>query len=283
MWAVWLLAGCEALEERFAPTPTTLLHATPEAMRLDATPFPLDAAVLSRGQRRMAEVTVRYSVTPSDVGRVTDGAFVCTGSGDATVILTAGPLTAAVPVRCRLVDTVRVDAPVLTLVAGDPPRPAGTTVVDRAGRPLPDVPVRYHSDAPAVATVDAEGRVTALGTGVATITAEAGDRQGQVAVVVTERVVSEPVSLPDGTTLSWPLPAGRYLVDVVTVAADGSGAGVTLAVAGGSCPPQAEAPGHRVTCDVPQGAMVVLTNPTVFGLGPAAVGTVDIQRVPPGP
>jgi uncharacterized protein YjdB len=58
------------------------------------------------------------------------------------------------------------------------------TVLDEDGTEIPDAPVAWSSDDEAVAVVDEEGVVEAVGEGVAVITAESGDASATVEVSV---------------------------------------------------------------------------------------------------
>lgn len=95
--------------------------------------------------------------------------------------------------------TVTVDVPVAELVvrtgAGDPlagpleltegeSAALSASVLDVLGDSVADAPVRWTSSSASVATVDANGRVRATGSGRATLTAASGDVSGTVDVVV---------------------------------------------------------------------------------------------------
>ena len=60
------------------------------------------------------------------------------------------------------------------------------TVRDAENQPIPNVPVNWSSNAPAVASVNADGLVTARGNGEATITAKSGDASNKVKITVAQ-------------------------------------------------------------------------------------------------
>jgi hypothetical protein len=68
--------------------------------------------------------------------------------------------------------------------------PLHVEVRDRVGTRLPDAEIRFESDAPSIATVDAAGRVAAHAIGSATIRVRAGSATGETVV----RVVANPAS-----------------------------------------------------------------------------------------
>ena len=74
------------------------------------------------------------------------------------------------------------------------------TVLDQNGQVMTGVLVAYSSSDEAVATVDGSGLVTAVGNGIATVTATSGTASG-IATVIVEQRVAEVRVLPDSVTL----------------------------------------------------------------------------------
>ncbi|NIP80823.1 MAG: hypothetical protein GWM90_17045 [Gemmatimonadetes bacterium] len=102
----------------------------------------------------------------------------------------AVPLLLAVPACDGLADppaegwvTVKASR---TILAGPGDTTRLTATVGEGTRPLPGAPVTWTSSRPAVATVDAEGVVTAVSGGEAAIRASSGGHSGSVAVEVTQ-------------------------------------------------------------------------------------------------
>jgi len=120
--------------------------------------------------------------------------------------------TAAALAGCGpVVKTVEVSPAEVTLDA------VGATAQLRAqpltpdGKPLP-VPVRWTSYAPAVVRVDSRGRVTALKTGDAQVTADAGGAGGRVQVTVS--IASKAALVPASLELVGVPSAGKVALDI---------------------------------------------------------------------
>jgi len=77
------------------------------------------------------------------------------------------------------------------------------TVRDQNGATMPDAGLTWTSSADTVATISAEGLVTAVGNGVATLTASAGSASGAVTVTVTQVAVFLAIT-PDSVVLKDP-------------------------------------------------------------------------------
>lgn len=115
----------------------------------------------------------------------------CSGGGQDTV---APPPTPPAPTVAQVVVTPSS----ATLMVGAAVTLTGQPVAS-SGAPLPAT-VTWSSSAPAVATVDATGRVTAVGSGSATITASAGAGSGTAIITVLAPVASLTIS-PDSLLL----------------------------------------------------------------------------------
>ena len=130
------------------------------------------------------------------------GALSCGDSGTGPPVATTVKVSPATPALTALGDTVRLKAEVL----------------DQNGQPLPGGWLTWTSSAPAVATVDASGRVTAAANGSATITATAGSATGTAAVTVAQVMHAVSVS-PAADTLA----AFGDTLRLVAAAADANG------------------------------------------------------------
>ena len=130
------------------------------------------------------------------------GALSCGDSGTEPPVATTVKVSPATPALTALGDTVRLKAEVL----------------DQNGQPLPGGWLTWTSSAPAVATVEASGRVTAAANGSATITAMAGSATGTAAVTVVQVVHAVSVS-PAADTLA----AFGDTLRLVAAAADANG------------------------------------------------------------
>ena len=99
----------------------------------------------------------------------------------------------AVTVEARVPTSLALADDSLEFAAlGDTERP-GVTVLDQAGEELADAEVEWSSSSPEVATVSADGTVTALSNGAAEVVASSGSASGTV--VVTVRQVAASVSV----------------------------------------------------------------------------------------
>lgn len=92
-------------------------------------------------------------------------------------------------------------------------------------------------------------------------------------IVIREEVLN----VPDGGGMTYTLPAGTYQVEIHAPA--GGGHGVKLRWVGPPCPAQAEAVDHNVTCTATlDGTELHIENPSLLGMGGAAVGSIKITR-----
>jgi hypothetical protein len=113
-----------------------------------------------------AAADLQGNVTFFEPGQVTVGAIVNGKSGFAVV--TVKPQAPA---------TLRIETPASPVIVGGGIN-LHATAFTASGNPLAGVQFAWHSESPAVATVDAAGLVTALAPGVATIRATAGAPSG---------------------------------------------------------------------------------------------------------
>ena len=131
--------------------------------------------------------TVTWSIDKTSVATVdATGKVTAVAEGEATITAKAGDKTATCKVTVKAavvaVTSVKLDKTELALTVGDAAAQLTATVApDNAT----DKTVTWTSDKPAVATVDATGKVTAVAEGTATITAKAGDKTATCKVTVT--------------------------------------------------------------------------------------------------
>ena len=130
--------------------------------------------------------TVTWSIDKTSVATVdATGKVTAVAEGTATITAKAGDKTATCKVTVKAnvvaVTSVKLDKTELALTVGDAAVQLKATVApDNAT----DKTVTWTSDKPAVATVDATGKVTAVAEGEATITAKAGDKTATCKVTV---------------------------------------------------------------------------------------------------
>ena len=93
--------------------------------------------------------------------------------------------------------SVEVFPGALTLTAFGLNGTLSARVRDQRRRTLADVPLTWSSSAPAIATVDSAGRVTAVDNGKATIIASAGEASGEAVVTVAQQAATLELAPPD--------------------------------------------------------------------------------------
>ncbi|MBR4353150.1 MAG: Ig-like domain-containing protein [Bacteroidales bacterium] len=156
--------------------------------------------------------TVSWSTSDSGVASVSNGLVTAVGVGTATITVTTEDggktATCAVTVNPVEVTSVTLDQDTLSLTKG------GTATLVATVNPATatDKTVTWSSNNTEVATVDANGKVTAVGGGSATITATAGGKSATCDVTVTVPVTG--VSL-NKTTLTLSVNATETLTATV--------------------------------------------------------------------
>lgn len=182
LFAVLLVVGlgsCERECSNVLPEPTTLtLNPSTVALKMGTTQQ-LTATVEPTDQT----YTVTFTSDNEKVATVNDkGLVTAVAEGTANITASVGNLTAksVVTVSNSAPDvTLTVKTPTLTIEKGK------TAQIDYTVTPA-DTPVTFTSDKTDIATVDAQGVVTAVAAGSATITVAAAGQEAQVAVTVTE-------------------------------------------------------------------------------------------------
>ena len=133
--------------------------------------------------------TVTWSTSNSGVATVQNGKVTAVAEGEAVITAKAGDKTAECKVAVKygvvVVTSVTLDVQELELVEGETGQLSATVLPDNAT----DKTVTWISSDESVATVDQEGKVTAVKAGEAIITAKAGDKEAQCKVVVTPAAV----------------------------------------------------------------------------------------------
>ena len=194
-----ILAGCVKPEPTPPPTPpevkvtsvtvspATLSIVEGESQQLKATVLPSDAT----------NPKVTWTSSNAQVASVTDGTVKALKPGTATITATADGKqgTCTVTVTAKIIPTsgVTLDITATSLDEGQTVTLTATIVPADAT----DKSVSWSSSAPDVASVDQNGKVTAIKKGSATITATAGGKSATCEVTVIARVAS--VSLDKAT------------------------------------------------------------------------------------
>ena len=206
------------------PTTVTVSPPTVEVTALGAT-VQLTAAVRDQNNSVMAGTTLTWTSSDSSVATVDSSGLVTTaGNGTATVTATVGGVsgTASVTVT-QSVHSVEVLPAEVELNALGATVQLTAEAFDANGHTVVGVEFSWTSSDSSVATVDAEGLVTAVAEGDATIQAASGAAEGtsQVSVVRPAGVVelAETIfSAPEGGRITAPLTISGPLAFPITVA-----------------------------------------------------------------
>lgn len=182
-----------------------------------------ESLALTKGQT----VTLKATISPADatdktitwmsmdeaVAQVSqEGKITAIGGGNTTITASAGGKS----VDCEVVVTVPVETITLektevTMVEGETLVLEVTVLPDDSS----DKSVEWTSSDAEIATIDSEGKVTAVKEGSATITAEAGDKTASCTVTVSKKIIHvESISI-DRPTLNIAVGAAETLIAMV--------------------------------------------------------------------
>ncbi len=149
--------------------------ATAQVFASGGTPMPGGSYTLSWQSRDPSVLSVSAQ----------SGAVRAAAPGSSWLVAAAGSARDSVLIRVEAsVSAVQIEQQDFSLEAGAPPRALTARVVDSGGQPVQQA-VSWSSSNPAVASVDASGRVSPVATGTAQITAQTGSFQDRVTVTVT--------------------------------------------------------------------------------------------------
>lgn len=239
--------------------------------------FQLNARVVNAAGVSVPDSVMTYSVVPTDVMRVSAaGEASCEKSGDATVTMAASGLTAVATVKCRLVSSVKSKKELRVIIGADLGDMA-VLVSGADGKTMADVPLTFEGGSP-MASIDQSGRVKGIEIGKGTVTISAGGASSQTELEVVEKVKSEPLAISDGSSTTYTLQTGKYLLEVQAKA--GSNGVDIVWVGAPACPNQPERQEHKVYCDVANTATFTISNPSLFGMGTNAVGFMNLYKTP---
>ncbi len=123
--------------------------------------------------------SVKWSVANPAIATIAGGVLVGLASGNTIVVATVDGVSdsAIVQVSARPVESVSVVPGSVTMTRGKTTK-LGTSVLDDRGQPINDKIVTWSSDNEQVATISADGTVSALSSGTTTITATATSKGG---------------------------------------------------------------------------------------------------------
>lgn len=152
----------------------------------------LSASVRNEKGKPLGWLKPELSVEDEGVVQLKDGKLTAVGAGKTRVVASWGNLKRALPVQVVAVPVALVQASPVRLVLERPGQSARVTAValDARGGPVSGVPFQYYSSDPAAASVDRDGRVTALRPGRTIVSVTAGRRVAATEVVVLAGPVS---------------------------------------------------------------------------------------------
>ena len=262
--------------EQLYPVKTVTLNKTSLEMIAGSAETGTATLTADVGPEYASDKTLFWLTSNEKVATVDDdGKVTAVGSGEAKITATAGGKTATCTVKVTvLVTGITLDETELDLTVDDDPV---TLVAKVTPEGATDKTVTWSSSNDRVATVDANGKVKAVGNGEAKITAKAGDKTATCKVLVSTlasgvtldrtelsmKVGDSPVTLvakvtPDDATdktVTWRSSNEK----VATVDANGK----VTAVGNGEATITATAGGKTATCKLSVGYGVALSKATV--------------------
>ena len=146
----------------------------------------LTATVLDRSGQTIAGANVTWRSSDPGVARVSaTGLVTSTGNGTARITARSGGTEQGITVRVMQTPTgITIEPSMALLTAIGETVQLAAKVVDPNNRTIDEAAVAWQSGDASVATVSADGLVTAVNDGVATITATSGDLSASSEVTV---------------------------------------------------------------------------------------------------
>lgn len=241
-------------------------------------PVEVTAKALDADGKEISGVKVQVASADPGVLEVQVGGLVGKTTGTTMVKLSAGSVNLDVPVQIIEIGSIEVkDAIFLTLGKEGMPLTADVRTID--GQLLKGIKLRGEIADQSIATLE-DGLLTARSFGVTTVTVGAGRATRSVQVAVTETLPTTAVSITDGETQSIAFAPGVYRISGEFTASDNSNYGVTARWQGAVCDGSRETQKLSIVCKTDAPATLILSNPSSFGMGPAARGSVTAVRSP---
>lgn len=230
--AILFLSTCGKKAPTEPPGPAVPPPPVPVATRITITPSPLvftslattqqlTAVVYDQNGQVLSGLTLTWSSGDASVVSVTaQGVARSNGVGNAMVTARSGNASATVEAKvAQTVATVRLSPSTLTIM--EPARTGvfSATVLDAGGTAIADAQVTWSSSDSTVATVNAAGVVTAVGSGMATISATLNGITAEGTVMVALRPATLAITPPTARLKT----VGQTL-QLVAIAQTGEGA-----------------------------------------------------------
>ncbi|MBM4320234.1 MAG: hypothetical protein FJ125_09790 [Deltaproteobacteria bacterium] len=195
-----LINGCGQVPTNISVTPAEVsLSSAGETLALNV------VVQDSKGEE-IAHPRLTWTTSDPGIAEVDEtGKVTAKKSGAATLSVTAGMVKKDVTVKVVICSEIQLAETAVTVAAGES-KVVGVTLLDESKQPLQGGLVEWKSDNEGVARVAADGTITALAAGTASITATARSVSAQLAVTVTPpapaalRPAVETVELAVGAT-----------------------------------------------------------------------------------
>jgi hypothetical protein len=247
-------------------------------------PVRLPVQVLDAAGHTLPDSGVRFErlsglrVPVSETGMTTR-----TGSGDAVVRTSLGPLVTRLLVRCRPVQALH-GLMMMNLVAGGPGTELPVDAVDSAGRPVTILAGHATVQDSTIAMVEGL-RIYGHAQGSTGLDVHIGDQVVHAAVHVYERVatleqirpgehLAVPVHLRNGEMHQWRLPASPDGYFVTMIATGDGQQTPQLAITGAACEPARVARGYF--CTARQDARIIAYPPQDAGVAQEVSGVLGV-------
>lgn len=170
--------------------PVATIEVAPPSASLDSgATLPL-VAILRTAQGVVVTRPVTWTSANPGIVSVSSNGLATANAPGGPVAVTAqsegrsGSALVSVPNTPAVVRTVTLTSSVDTIVVRGRTAQLSATPTDAQGRTIVGRQVRWQADAPAIATIDASGLLTAISSGHVTITAEVDGVRGQLALLV---------------------------------------------------------------------------------------------------
>ena len=152
----------------------------------------LTATVLDGNGQPVAGAAVTWQSSDASVATVSvQGLVTAVGNGVARITATSGSASSGIDVRVmQEAGGIVIEPMAVTLRSIGETVQLTATVLDGNGQPVADATVTWESSDASVATVSAQGLVTAVGNGTSGITATSGSASGSITVTVQVRTPS---------------------------------------------------------------------------------------------
>jgi len=275
----FLVLGCSD------KTPTNLESGIILGVIYNNDPIKLSAVAKNKSGESLPDVLITYQTNSPEIAEVSNNAELrCKSSGDATLLLNGGGQTAMVNIKCRLISKIEVPKSVSFVIDSDEDNKVQSHVLNEKGVEIVDASVSVKSADEQILRIE-NGNLVPVQVGKTSVTYSSGSVSSSMDVSVSRRLkdISGPLYLADGQEQRITLPKGNYDIEIKVspdaTTGNGRGAGVTVKSTDFGCN-FSEAPWHSFQCKVQDSTLLIITNPTAFGMGATMSGLINITQIP---